>query len=52
MINSEAIYSLRVAQQGPVNPVGHWQLYEQVFGFAIHPPPFKQGLELQGLLSL
>ena len=39
-------------QQGPVNPGGHWQEYEQVFGLAMQLPLFKQGLELHGLVSI
>ncbi len=39
-------------QQGPVNPGGHWQEYEQVFVLAMQLPLFKQGLELHGLVSI
>ncbi len=43
---------VRVAQIGPVKLGWQWQEYEHVFWFELHNPPFKQGFELHGLVSL
>ena len=43
---------LPVAQLDPPNPSGHEQLYEQVFEFDVHWPPFKHGLLEHGLVSM